>query len=103
MLQRDAYGSPRLGNSLRDWPRRDNTEVSVDENTLVPRIITNSTWRRIRMGIARIIRAEFPINPRCYIRERRRSRWCYLGSPRKPRGYQMVMRFSAGKRAMFSA
>ena len=30
-----------------------------------PRIITSSTWRRIRAAIARITRAEFPINPRC--------------------------------------
>jgi methionine-S-sulfoxide reductase len=33
--------------------------------SITPRTITSSTWRRIRMGIARIIRAEFRINPRC--------------------------------------
>ena len=41
-----------------------------------PRSTTSSTWRRIRTATARITRAEFRINPRCYIRVRRPSRWC---------------------------
>ena len=78
-----------------------NCVISALKNASAP-TITSSTWRRIRMGTARIIRAGFPIDPRCYIRVRRRSSWRYLGSIGKPKGYQMESAFFCGKtRAVF--
>jgi hypothetical protein len=65
--------------------------------------ITSSTWRRIRMGIARIIRAESPIDPRCYIRVRRRSSWRCLVCIRTPGSYQGELRLSAGICGVISA
>jgi hypothetical protein len=56
--------------------------ISVRENASAP-TITSSIWRRIRMAIARIIRAGFRINPRCYIRVRRCSHSDHFSSTRK--------------------
>jgi hypothetical protein len=67
------------------------------------RTITSSTWRRIRTGTAGSGAAEFRSNSRSYRWGRRRRGWSDLVSNRKPRGYQIDMRSSAGKRQLISA
>ena len=69
----------------------------------IGRIITSSIWRRIRMGIAGLGAVECPLNLRSYKWGRRRNFVVDVVSIRQPRGYQIDMRFSAGKRRMFSA
>jgi hypothetical protein len=82
-------GSPEPANALQAWstgrPKASSTETVPGEEPPGPNllvslwkiasapIITSSTWRRIRVAIARITRAEFPINPRCQRWARRRS------------------------------
>src|ERR1017187_5649890 len=56
----------------------------------MPRITTSSIWRRIRIGIARIIRAGCPSNPQSYMWGRRRNRWFDPVSFGEPMGYKPI-------------
>jgi len=63
--------------------------ISVEENASAP-TITSSTSQRIRVGIARIIRAGSASNPRSYRWGKGRKSWLTEGSVVEPEGYQLA-------------